>query len=220
MLLAVALLLAYGGGESQAESRRRGRYPNELPGFKLYAQGKWKALRPYVSTKADVDRLLGEPSPVLIPYDSDWQVIVHYFESSSTNGRPWGAAFKGTVDSLSFHPRRRVSFKGVVFPRAFKCGGIHFSHAPAPLMECSDGTGLAYQIYTGDSDDGDIREGDLREIVYGASAKVLKKIEAGGRADPKHNNGMHPTPFQHASHVRCAGARVMPSVRLLTEMSG
>jgi len=29
------------------------------------------------------------------------------------------------------------------------------------------------------------------------------------------NNGMHPTPLQRASHVRCVGARVMPGVRLL-----
>jgi hypothetical protein len=27
------------------------------------------------------------------------------------------------------------------------------------------------------------------------------------------NNGMHPTPHHAASHVRCAGARVMPGVR-------
>ena len=29
----------------------------------------------------------------------------------------------------------------------------------------------------------------------------------------KPNNGMHPTPLHAASHVRCAGARVMPGVR-------
>jgi hypothetical protein len=29
------------------------------------------------------------------------------------------------------------------------------------------------------------------------------------------NNGMHPTPHHEASHVRCAGARVMPGVGLL-----
>jgi hypothetical protein len=27
------------------------------------------------------------------------------------------------------------------------------------------------------------------------------------------NNGMHPTPHHGPSHVRCAGARVMPGVR-------
>jgi len=31
-------------------------------------------------------------------------------------------------------------------------------------------------------------------------------------SDAPHNNGMHPTPHHDASHVRCAGARVMPGV--------
>jgi hypothetical protein len=34
-------------------------------------------------------------------------------------------------------------------------------------------------------------------------------------AAAKSNNGMHPTPHQHASHVSCLGARVMPGVILL-----
>jgi hypothetical protein len=32
---------------------------------------------------------------------------------------------------------------------------------------------------------------------------------------PSSNNGMHPTPLQHAFYERCTGARVMPGVMLL-----
>jgi hypothetical protein len=193
MLIVFTLVPISLAGQSKSKSKRIERYPHELSGFKLYAKGKWKSLRPFVSTRDDVYRVLGEPSPVFAPYDDDWQVIVHYFESGSTNGRPWGQSFKGTVDNVAFHPRGRVSFGGIIFPRVFKCGDINVSHTPAPLTACSDGTGLSYEIYTGDSDDRSIRKGDLRKIVYGASAKVLKKIQASAGADPKHNKALQLT---------------------------
>jgi hypothetical protein len=166
LLMLVALAEMAGAQNQPAETSR---YPNELPGFKLYAEGGWKSLEPWVSTGADAERVLGKPSPVFIPYNNDWQVIVNYFGSGTINGRPWGEFLKGTIDSISFYPRRRVSFSRVVFPRAFECEGIVVSHTPAPLMSCSDATGLSYLIYTGDSDDGVVRKGDLRKIEYGVS---------------------------------------------------
>src|SRR5712691_4144990 len=49
-------------GQAQQLSAKGGRpYPNELPNLKLYQDAKWKSVQPYISTRADVDRILGEP---------------------------------------------------------------------------------------------------------------------------------------------------------------
>lgn len=50
----------------QGDVTAKSRYPNELPGYRLNAEGNWKALEPWVSTKIDVYRILGEPDPVFV----------------------------------------------------------------------------------------------------------------------------------------------------------
>ena len=167
-LFATLLVLLALSGTAWAQDRppEASRYPNELNGFKLYAGGNWKSLEPGASIEADADRVLGVPSPVFIPYDEDWRVIVSYY-GVPPGDSPWGKFMKGTIDSISFYPRKRVSFSRVVFPKAFKAGALAVTRRPAPYMSYTDGTGLTYFIYTGDSRDGAVREGDLREIRYG-----------------------------------------------------
>ena len=60
-----------------------------------------------------------------------------------------------------------------------------------------------------------IREKERPKIFYVAEAAPQKIAADEGTAlsRPPSNNGMHPTPHHGASHARCAGARVMPSVR-------
>ena len=169
----LTLLALSGMVRGQDQPAEASRYPNELPGFKLYARGNWKSLEPGVSIEVDADRVLGIPSPVFIPYDDGWQVIIRYYGDLPSD-RPWSQFMKGTIDTISFYPRKRVSFSRVVFPKAFKIGIILVSHRPAPQMSYTDGTGLTYFIYIGDSDDGVIRKGDLREIRYGVPRKKHK----------------------------------------------
>jgi hypothetical protein len=125
--------------------------------------------------------VLGEPSPVLIPYDSHWEIIVLYFGSASVNGKPWGESLKGTVAGINFRPRFSMSFKDVVFPPAFTCSDIFMSHSPAPAKKCSDDSGLSYLIYTANSAENNIQADDLLEIEYGPSAELQKKLQEDAR---------------------------------------
>lgn len=150
-------------------------YPNELPGLELYARGKWKSLEPFSSRKLEVDRVLGQPSPVLIPYDNDWQVLVRYHIGGATGDQPWPETLKGTISSINFYPRRRVSLKGLVFSKAFVCRVVKDESTSLPLTRCTDKTGLSYVIYKGTIIDGKVRSGDLKEIVYGVSDEVLER---------------------------------------------
>jgi len=160
------LLAVCGAAWAQDRPAEATRYPNELLGFKLYAGGNWKSLEPGASIEADVERVLGKPSPVFIPYDDDWQVAVTYY-GVPPEDVPWGEFMKGTVESISFYPRKRISLSRAAFPKAFKYGALYVSSRPAPYMSYADGSGLTYFIYTGDSKDGAVRKGDLREIRYG-----------------------------------------------------
>jgi hypothetical protein len=170
------VLHAISGALSTPESAPR--YPNELKGYRFYDEGNWKALQPYVSTRSDVRKWLGEPSPVRIPYGADWYVIVFYFDSGTINGKPWGKSLKGTVDSINFYPRRRVSFRDIILPKAFKCQATSSSHELAAQTKCSDGSGLSYVFYKSNSLDNTVQADDLAYIEYGASDTVLKQIQA------------------------------------------
>jgi hypothetical protein len=154
------------------------RYPNELPGYRLYAEGNWKSLMPYVSTSEDVRKWMGNPSPVYISYGADWQVIVFYFDSAIVDGRPYTTSLKGTISSINFRPRTRISFTGVEFPKAFKCIDEFRSDSPVgSYKRWSDGSGLSYVIYNESTADGRIHQGDLAEIEYAAPDGVVKKVQ-------------------------------------------
>lgn len=153
------------------------RYPNELPTYKLYDEGNWKAIEPFVSTAVDVRKWLGEPSPVRIPYSADWDVIAFYFDAGVVGDKRWGKSLKGTVVNINFYPRHRVSFRQIVFPKTFECGDVYAAHGD-DQVKCSDGSGLAYVTYKKSSADGSIEAGDLAYIEYGASTALLDKLHA------------------------------------------
>jgi hypothetical protein len=152
---------------AQSAQAGKSRYPNELTGYHLHADGKWKELEPYVSTKIDVNRVLGQPDSVFFSYGPDWRVIAFYFESASIDGRPYDVTLKGTLSSLKFYPIKRVTFANVVFPAVFNCNSLFASHSPASMTSCSDNTGLNYVFYDENSKDGKILKGDLNYIEYG-----------------------------------------------------
>jgi hypothetical protein len=174
-LLLVVLLSISSALPGPTESAPR--YPNELRAFRLFDEGNWKALQPYVSTASDVRKWLGEPSPVRIPYGADWYVIVFYFDSSTINGKPWGRSLKGTVDTINFYPQKRTSFHDIILPKAFKCQPTFSSHGIARQMKCSDGSGLSYVIYKSNSSDNTVQADDLAYIEYGASDAVVKQLQ-------------------------------------------
>ena len=152
-------------------------YPNELPGFKLFAHARWNALRPFISTQAEAFALLGPPQPVLYDVDDDWQMIIMYIGEGSCIDKPWPSFLKERISEIRLMPRRRVSFSTVRFPRVFTRseGGITH-HAVDRVLSYTDAHGLKYEVWDGSSDDGSIRTGDLKAIVYGPSRKVYQSM--------------------------------------------
>src|SRR2546425_12452683 len=83
----VTVTVVFGQG-AKSPSPDKLPYPNELPILRIYHDAKWKGIEPYISTKDDVDRLLGKPVLVYddmlranvsgYDCDPDWRIVVSY----------------------------------------------------------------------------------------------------------------------------------------------
>ena len=154
------------------------RYPNELPNLRLYASAKWRSIVPYVSTRDDVERILGAPAHLYdqrfyikkfddylvgYEYDLDWIIIVSYI----AEGGSLPVSLVGHVSEISLYPRKRISLHGVKFPPAFTRST--YENSKIELTVYYDKFGLKYSIYSRVSA-GDAHEiGDLEAIEYGVS---------------------------------------------------
>ena len=133
----------------------RNPYPNELPGFKFYA--KYLAqLRPYVSGRTLVVHVLGSDQGIEL---RRWRI------------RPLFEDITGRLASVSIRPKQRVSMQDMKFPAAFthSLGGVSEVNVTCDVY--SDSFGLQYWLVAEDSTVG--RKGDLMEIVYGPSRRIL-----------------------------------------------
>src|SRR6266849_3155384 len=100
-------------------------YPNELPTLKLYREAKWNSLRPYVSTEADIRKVLGKPVPVydevlrteVAGYqdDFDWTMVV----SVVGKGGDLPDSVVDRLDSITLYAKRRISLVGADFSAFF-----------------------------------------------------------------------------------------------------
>ena len=54
------------------------KYSNELKGFELFRNGKWKSLKPLISTKEDVEKIFGKSCLDGCDYDENWRVEIMY----------------------------------------------------------------------------------------------------------------------------------------------
>jgi hypothetical protein len=134
---------------------------------------------PQVSTKEDVDMVLGKPVPIMIDgfgwigghdYDPNWKIVVFYV--GKDDGRP--RSLVGRLGSVCLWPKRRISLNGVAFPPVFEKSGLRDERG-VDFTVYGDGLGLSYSVYDHDSRDGRIHAGDLSQISYSAS-----KALAGG----------------------------------------
>ena len=149
---------------------RLAHYPNELPGLKLYETAKWKSIVFNVSSKRDVENLLGKPVPAMIEklgwlagfdYDPDWTIVVFYFDGG--NGCP--KCLIGRVTEIGLWPKRRVPLKNATFSTAFEKSGLVDVNG-VKFSIYRDKFGLLYSVYDDDSQDGQIHAGDLNQISY------------------------------------------------------
>ena len=186
MLLAATLITAQADHSSKAGSP----YPNELPNLKLYQQAKWKAIQPYISNRADVDRILGEPVSVYqksfggyvngYEDDPDWTIVVFYLGK----GGDLPASLEGRVSDITLYPKKRVSLKGAEFPPAFRKYSSR-DDADVQTTVHYDEFGLRYSVYATESTDGSFHAGDLKLIIYGPSNADTEKQKNSDQARPE-----------------------------------
>lgn len=178
-LMVFTLVLTGMVAEAQFDSKsEKSRYPNELPNLQLYASAKWIAILPYVSTRDDVERILGAPARVydrrfylkkfddyLVGYDHDldWIIIVTYIAESDS----LPPSLVGRVSDISLYPRKGISLEGFEFPRAFQRST--YENNKTELTVYSDKFGLKYSVYSRVSAGDSHKIGDLEAIKYGAS---------------------------------------------------
>ena len=153
-------------------------YPNELPGYQFHARANWRSLQPLASRPADVTALLGPSQPGGHHFGDRWSLEVHYMaEGGSCGGTPFPSDLVGTVVDVELEPIGRVSLLDVRFPPAFHHVVEMGAHDPVGSWHLyRDDFGLEYRVYDESSDDGTIRVGDLKSIVYGASPKTFATL--------------------------------------------
>jgi len=172
----IAVLFATSTCTAQAKlssAQERNPYPNELPTLKLYGGAKWNSLRPYVSTDADIRKVLGKPVAVcdelLKEYvagyedDFDWTIVV----SVVGKGGELPDSVVERLDFITLYPKRRVSLVGADFSAFFPMSVRDRSGVETIVYY--DKFGLRYSVYSEDSADGRFQAGDLELIRYGAS---------------------------------------------------
>lgn len=176
----IALLFASVACAVQAQvADHKNPYPNELPTLKLFREAKWNSLRPYVSTDADIRKVLGKPVPVYdevlradVPGyqdDFDWTIVI----SVVGNGGDLPDSVVDRLDSLTLYPKRRVSLIGADFS-AFMSMSVR-NRSGEETTVYYDKFGLRYVVYAQDAADERFHAGDLKEIIYGASNAETEK---------------------------------------------
>lgn len=110
-------------------------FPNELQGFRFFAEGKLNGFEMGKTTKKDVEKLFGNPCEKPCDYDSDWRIEFWYFDDraymeSYTHGK-YGEKFDykyfapatehlGTIRSITIRPKTSVPFLAIKFPKVFE----------------------------------------------------------------------------------------------------
>ena len=160
------------------------RYPNEVPGFRFYANAMWDRLTPLVSSMKNVRQVLGNPDEVedvslytkpypgdekaskpvfTYKFGDDWELLV-YFAKYCFHKVPEGTP-ADKLCSLDLVPRKRIVFDVSRVPNTFV--KTYIKVVDAGWDEYSDGTGLRYEVYTTHAQYGSENPGDLNRISYG-----------------------------------------------------
>jgi len=189
------LVFLAAAGLSSVLAEDKSPYPNELEGYRFFQTARWKSLTPLVSTMADVRKALGEPAEAkdiahygepypgdaaatqpIFTYDVDdnWYLIVYFVKSDLSDPKELRARVPDLLYQIALIPRRKVSFKEVVFPGAFKKRNV--TAADAAWDSYGDGSGLVYEVYTCSTMHGKREPGDLNRINYGPSDEAVRKI--------------------------------------------
>ena len=161
------------------------KYPNELKGFELFRNGKWKSLKPLISTKEDVEKIFGMDCFNGCDYDENWRVEIMYISQCWTYAgteklTPTVAEeMIGKYSNLNFYPKKRIKRWQLKFGKQFESrGGGGASDASPSIYDIySDSLGLNYEISAENTEDGKYHKGDLISVIYGWSDSDYEKYK-------------------------------------------
>jgi hypothetical protein len=141
--------------------KSQNRYPNELEGFRFYAE-HLAPLEPGLSGEKAVRRVLGDTSGVR---RNGWTI-------NTTYAAKGGSAYNRTLGLLAeiiLRPDAIVPMAAVKFPPRFAQCHSSLSEFNISFDVYSDTSGLEYWLHEEDSIWG--KKGDLFQIVYGPKRK-------------------------------------------------
>jgi hypothetical protein len=169
-------------------------FPNELKGYKFFANGKLKNLRLGVSTKEDVKKIFGENCEKFCDYDSKWKIrfsfvgdsILVYREQKRIDNKNrvktiTNPLYLGKLFSITLFPKSFVSMKVTRFSFKFTRinDGIYVHGKDAHGKDFVDNSlydvyfdkyGLEYSIvrsiFTTNKSIPTLKKGDLFSIKY------------------------------------------------------
>jgi len=169
-------------------------YPNELPGYKFFGNGKLNGLHLLASSKDDVKRVFGEKCEKQCNYDADWSISFKYFEDTwvtdrrNENGEKQtfllDSKYLGKLRSIEIRPKRSISFINVSFPDIFqKILAVALADGQSGKSSMSvnngfeDSKGLSYQIYSHTNYD-DFKNKKTRSYCTGDLVLIRYEITA------------------------------------------
>ncbi len=183
---------------SQAQT---GLYPNELKGYEFFGKGKLKNLKVGVSTKEDVEKVLGKNCDSGCDYDENWTVEFSFFDNNwiKTDTDPNGVKtvqyldqkYLGKLRKIELRPKKRISLNNMVFPSQFnKLSRSEITKNPQQDISkmvtyelFQDSDGLTYELFGAkDIDNTKTKEkslynkGDLYLIIYNYSKAQEKEM--------------------------------------------
>ena len=174
-------------------------YPNELKNYEFSGKGKFRGLKPGVSTKEDVKKIFGETCENKCDYDADWTVNFDYYENNwikndtDEKGQKLvyllDSKYLGNLRKIEILPKKQISFVNVSFPKTFQKLSRSLitddtRTGKGRMMTYDlyrDSHGLTYELFeTTDYDsimaknEKSYKKGDLFSIQYGISKEQEK----------------------------------------------
>lgn len=178
-----------------------GYYTNELKGYEFFGKGKLKNLKIGVSTKEDVEKVLGKSCDPVCDYDENWSVEFSFFDNNwiKTDTDPNGVRtvqyldqkYLGKLRKIELRPKKKISLKDVVFPKEFnKLSRSEITKNPQQNISkmvtyelFQDSDGLTYELFGAkDVDNTKTKEknlynkGDLYLVIYNYSKKQEQEM--------------------------------------------
>ena len=170
----------------------------------------WRGIVPHHSTRADVERLIGEPNFKYHLYDFEKErVFIFYASDPCAEGPPSGGNTpRDVVTEISVAPKEKLLLSDLHLDLS-KYERVKDAEVQVHTSYVNKKEGIRYEVSEGGGED----DGRILETRYEpAAADAILRCKNGGHL-PAPNNGMHPTRDTNtSSSFKGSGGRVMPGV--------